>query len=353
MSILSKEFGKLSTGEIITEYRIVNNAGAYVDLIDFGCIIVDLCVPDQNGEMTDVVLGYNLAKHYEVNGCFFGALIGRNGNRIAGAKFSIDGKKYTLAQNENDNNLHSVPEGYHKKFFAVTDQNEETNSITFSRLSPDGESGFPGNFQVSVTYTLTEDNELRITYDGVSDQATVANLTNHTYFNLNGEGSGDVLDINLKINASYYTPVADAASIPTGEYAPVAGTPFDFTSFKKIGQDIDADFDQLIYTGGFDHNIVTDGYEKGKVRKIAEAYSDKTGIGMEVYSDLPCVQFYSGNFIVEEWGKNSHIYTKRNGFCLETQVEPNAVNQEGFHSPVIAAGEKYHSVTGYKFYVKK
>ena len=204
-----------------------------------------------------------------------------------------------------------------------------------------------------MKYELTDNNELKITYQGVSNKTTVANLTNHSYFNLSGEGSGDVLGQYLTIHGKYYTPVRDSQSIPTGVYEEVKGTPMDFTREKTIGADIDADFQQLLYTGGYDHNYVTDNYAKGNVRLIASAYSPVTGIAMDVVSDCPGVQFYAGNFIQNEKGKNGHIYEKRHGFCLETQVEPNAVNVEVFHSPVIDAGEVYHSVTGYRFYVKK
>lgn len=352
MSVLEKKFDTLPTGEEVHQYRLVNESGAYVDVMDYGCIVVRVVVPDRYGRMRDVVLGYDTLKQYMKNKCFFGAIIGRNGNRIADSRFSIHGKEYTLEANENENNLHSGPVGFEKRLWSVTAKNDEKNSITFSRISPDGECGFPGEFKVSVTYEFTEENELKIIYDGISDQATVANMTNHSYFNLNGEGSGSVLGQYLTLYASYYTPVADAKAIPTGEYAPVDGTVMNFTLGKKIGRDISADFDQLKFGGGYDHNYVADGYEKGKQRTIATAYSDLTGIAMDVISDLPCVQFYAGNFVVDEWGKNGNVYNQRDGFCLETQAEPNAVNQKGFHAPIIEAGEQYHTQTSYKFYVK-
>ena len=351
MSVTEKRFGTLSTGEEISIYHIENKNGAYAEVMPFGAILVKLCVPDKNGVLTDVVLGYDKIEQYEENPCFFGSTIGRNGNRIANAAFTIDGKEYHLAVNENTNNLHSGPNGFEKKLWDAAVP-EKGDSVVFSRISPDGENGFPGEFRVSVTYTFTDSNELRIHYAGTSDQDTVANLTNHSYFNLHGEGNGTVLDQVLRINAAHYTPVADSASIPTGENAPVNGTPMDYTSFKPIGRDIEEEFEQLAFTGGFDHNYVTDGYAPGTVRVIAEAYSEESGIGMEVSSDLPGVQFYSGNFIICEKGKNGHEYHKREGFCLETQNEPNAVNQEGFHSPVIKAGEAYETTTVYRFFVK-
>lgn len=353
MSILEKTFGTLSTGEEVKMYRLLNESGAYADVIDYGCCIVKIVVPDKYNNMVDVVLGYDNVKQYTVNKCFFGAIIGRNGNRIADAKFKIGTREFKLEENEFENSLHSGPNGYEKQIWNVTAKDDAKNSITFSRLSPDGENGFPGNFNVSVTYEFTEENELKIIYDGVSDQATVANMTNHSYFNLNGEGNGSVLGQYLQMNCSQYTPVVDEKAIPTGDYAPVAGTVMDFTTGKKIGRDISADFQQLKYVGGYDHNYVADNYEKGKQRTIATAYSDLTGIAMDVNSDLPCVQLYAGNFIDDQWGKNGNVYNQRDGFCLETQSEPNACNQEGFHSTIIEAGEKYHTQTSYKFYVKK
>ena len=203
-----------------------------------------------------------------------------------------------------------------------------------------------------MKYEFTEENELKIHYQGVCDEPTIANMTNHSYFNLAGEGSGTAMDQYLTLHAKYYTPVIDSHSIPTGEYAEVAGTPMDFNVSKKIGQDIDADFEQLKFTGGYDHNYVTDNYAKGNRRLIATAYSDKSGIAMDVTSDCPCVQLYAGNFIEQEKGKNGHIYTKRDAFCLETQVEPNAINVENFHSPLLEAGEQYDSTTSYRFYTR-
>lgn len=353
MSVSEKKFGELSTGEEVFIYRLENKKGAYAEVTQFGAILVKLCVPDRHGKLTDVVLGYDDPSSYETNGCFFGATIGRSGNRIAGAKFSILGKEVLLSKNENDNNLHSGPDGFEKKVWSVSEMVQDKNSVTFSRISPDGENGFPGEFRVSVKYEFTEENELKIFYNGVSDKDTVANMTNHSYFNLAGEGSGDVLDQCLCIRAHYYNPVCDEHSIPTGENEAVEGTPMDFLKMKPIGQDIKSDFLQLQYTGGYDHNFVTDNYAPGNVRLIAEAYCPKSGILMEASSDCPGVQFYAGNFIEGKHGKNGHVYGKRNGFCLETQVEPNAVNEENFHSPILEAGERYSSMTSYRFYVKE
>ena len=350
MSVTVSNFGKLSTGAQAKLYHIENAGGSYADVTDFGAILVRLCVPDKDGVLRDVVLGYDDLSQYEVNGCFFGATIGRNGNRIGKARFCIDGKEYKLFPNEFENNLHSQPDGFEKKLW-IGSPVDGKNAVRFSRLSPDGESGFPGNLEISVTYELTDSGELCLTYEGISDQATVVNCTNHTYFNLNGEGEPSTADTLLTLHADYFTPVPDSASIPTGELRAVAGTPMDFREPKPIGKEADADYDQLQFTGGYDHNYVVNGYEKGKVQEIACACSEKSGIAMTVLTDCPCVQFYGGNFIVSEHGKNGHTYIKRNGFCLETQVEPNAVNEPAFHSPVIAAGEKYLSRTIYRFTV--
>ena len=216
----------------------------------------------------------------------------------------------------------------------------------------DGELGFSGNRDFSVLYELTEENGLRITYDVVSDADTILNLTNHCYFNLDGHGAGQITDHELQLFSHAYTP-ADAKAIPNGDILRVEGTPMDFTEPHLIGERIDADFDQLKMAGGYDHNYVTDNYAKGNRRLIATAYSDKSGIAMDVTSDCPCVQLYAGNFIEQEKGKNGHIYTKRDAFCLETQVEPNAVNVEAFHSPILDAGERYYSETIYCFSVRK
>ena len=353
MSVSERKFGVLQTGETAKIFHLENNSGAYAEVSNFGALLVKVSVPDKNGAMTDVVLGYDDLASYEVNGCFFGATIGRSGNRIGGAKFSINGKEIVLAQNENDNNLHSGPNGFEKKIWNVAEISQDKNSIVFNRISLDGENGYPGEFDVSVKYEFTEENELKIHYQGVCDEPTIANMTNHSYFNLNGEGSGTAMEQYLTIHAKYYTPVADSHSIPTGVYEEVAGTPMDFRTAKKIGQDIEADFEQLKFTGGYDHNYVTDNYAKGNRRLIATAYSDKSGIAMDVTSDCPCVQFYAANFVKNENGKNGHVYNKRDAFCLETQVEPNAVNVEDFHSPVLNAGELYDSMTSYRFYIKK
>lgn len=349
--VTEKIFGNLPSGEEAHIYHIENVAGAYIEVSQYGAILVKVCIPDKDGKLTDVVLGYDDLESYFVNGCFFGACIGRSGNRIADSRFMLDGTEIKLTPNEGKNNLHSGPNGFEKKLWNASAV-EGQNAVTFSRISPDGENGYPGEFEVSVTYELTEENAVRIVYSGVSDKTTVANMTNHSYFNLNGEGSGTAMDQYLTIHAQEYTPVRED-SIPLGENTSVEGTPMDFRTAKQIGRDIEADFEQLKFTGGFDHNYVTDGYNKASIREIASAWSEKSGIQMDVLTDCPCVQFYAANFVEDEHGKNGHVYNKREAFCLETQVEPNAVNVENFHSPVLEAGEKYYSETVYRFSVRK
>ena len=350
--VTQRTFGTLPSGEEVQIYHLENKSGAFAEVLQFGAILVKLCVPDRDGRLTDVVLGYDDLAGYEVNGCFFGATIGRSGNRIAQSRFTLDGKEIVLTPNEGANNLHSGPDGFEKKMWTASEISEDKNAVTFSRISPDGENGFPGEFSIVVKYEFTEENELRIVYGGVCDQTTIANMTNHSYFNLAGEGSGSAMDQYLTIHAEQYTPVGEE-SIPLGENAAVEGTPMDFRKAHKIGDEIEADFEQLRITGGYDHNYVTDGYNKASIREIAEAWSEKTGIQMNVLTDCPCVQFYAANFVDQEHGKNGHVYNKREAFCLETQVEPNAVNVENFHSPILEAGERYYSETIYRFSVKK
>ena len=348
MGVSERKFGVLQTGETVKIFHLENKSGAYIEVTEFGALLVKVCVPDKDGKLTDVVLGYDDLESYEVNGCFFGATIGRSGNRIGGAKFSVYGKEVVLAQNENDNNLHSGPDGFEKKLWKVAETSQEKNYIVFNRISPDGENGYPGEFDVSVKYEFTEENELKIHYQGVCDEPTIANMTNHSYFNLAGEGSGTAMDQYLTLHAKYYTPVIDSHSIPSGEYAEVAGTPMDFNVSKKIGQDIDADFEQLKFTGGYDHNWVLDNYT-GQVRKIAVVKSSDKSRIMEVYTDLPGVQFYSGNSRDLEVAKDGKTYGYRAGLALETQFYPDTPNKPQFPSSVFGPDRPYHTVTEYRF----
>ena len=350
MGVQKELFGTDKEGKEVYLYTLSNSRGMKAKVMNYGAILVDLIVPDKEGKTADVVLGYDKLSEYFVNGCFFGAVIGPNANRIANARFILDGVEYHLDPNDGMNNLHSHKElGVHKR---IWEAQEIENGVVFSVDMPDADLGFPGNKTLKVTYSVNEENELKLEYSGISDKNTIINMTNHSYFNLSGEGSGNVLDQEVCIHAKYFTPVKDSQSIPTGEYVSVEGTPMDFNVSKPIGRDIEADFEQLKLTGGYDHNYVTDNYAKGNVRAIACAYCKESGIGMEVSSDCPCVQFYAGNFIIDEKGKKGHVYHQRDGFCLETQVEPNAVNVEDFHSPILRPGEEYSSETIYRFFVK-
>lgn len=337
-------FGKVGEREVFL-YTLENSKGVKAVVSDFGALIVRICAPDQKGDLEDVCLGYDTLEEYFGNGCFFGAVIGPNANRIGNAQYTINGVTYQLDVNDGVNNLHSHKElGIHKR---VWDAQEKDGGILFTIAMKDGELGFGGNKTFSVLYEMTEDNALRITYDADSDQDTVINLTNHCYFNLDGHGAGSIEGHRLQLLAASYTP-ADAGSIPYGEIAPVAGTPMDFTQVHTIGERIDADFDQLRMAGGYDHNWVCDNYD-GSVRKIAVLTNASGSRTMEVYTDLPGVQFYAGNFITPQSGKGGVTYGRRSGLALETQFYPDTPNKPQFPSSVFGPERHYHTTTVYRF----
>lgn len=345
IGIEKKVFGTTEDGTQIFLYSIENSRGMKAQVINYGAILVRLYVPDKDGKQDDVVLGYDKLEGYYGNEANYGATIGPNANRTANASFTLDGVTYQLDVNDGVNNLHSHADlGYHKKVWAAA---EETDGVTFELEGADGEMGFPGNKKVQVTYTLTEENELRIHYHAVSDKRTILNMTNHTYFNLAGHNAGGIEDHILTINAKNYTPVI-AGAIPTGEIVPVAGTPMDFTSPRRIGDEIDADFEQLKLNDGYDHNWVLDG-EEGVMRHIATVEERTSGRVLKVYTDLPGVQFYAGNAQTEEMGKDGAAYRKRTGLCLETQYYPNTANQPEFPSAVFGPERVYDTVTVYQF----
>ena len=348
--LLQSKFQTEVDGKKTDLFTLRNKNNMEVCITNFGGRIVSVMVPDKDGQMRDVVLGFDSIQDYISKPSDFGATIGRYANRINQGQFTLDGVEYQLPRNNYGHCLHGGPQGFQYRVFDAELLNPQELQLTYR--AEDGEEGFPGNITCKVVMKLTDDNAIDIRYEAETDKPTIVNMTNHSYFNLNGEGSGDVLDQEVCIHAKYFTPVKDSQSIPTGEYAPVAGTPMDFNVSKPIGRDIEADFEQLKFTGGYDHNYVTDNYAKGNVRSIATAYCKESGIGMEVSSDCPCVQFYAGNFVKDEKGKNGHVYHERYGFCLETQVEPNAVNVEDFHSPILLPGEEYSSETVYRFFVK-
>ena len=345
MSVTVREFGKIKDGREARLYTISNANGMKAEVTDYGATLVSLFVPNDKGEVKDVILGYEDAAGYENGESFLGGTIGPNSNRIGGAKFSIDGKEYKLADNDSGNNLHSDKViGFHKLIFdaALLD-----NGVRFTIKSDDMVMGFPGNKTASVTYTLTDDNELKLEYEGVSDKKTIFNMTNHSYFNLAGHdaGSKGLFDTELMIKAGKFTEIVPGA-IPTGNLPDVEGTPLDFRKPKKIGNEIDSDWEQMTMVHGYDHNFALDDYD-GSLKLIASASCD--GRTMEVYTDLPGIQFYSGNGLSPYDGKNGAKYGDRGGFCLETQYVPDNINQPSFVSSVKDGGEKYHTVTIYKF----
>lgn len=339
-----RHFGTSKKGEEVTLYAFSNKNGMSMEVIDYGASLFSLTVPDKDGNPVDVNLGYDSVDDYGRGTTGFGATVGRNGNRIGKAQFTLNGKTYQLDKNNNGNNLHSGEKHYHRRMWEVKETTE--NSITFFMHSPDGDQGFPGTFDVDVTYTLTDDNELRIDYNGAADADTVINMTNHSYFNLNGHASGDILEHELWVDADAFT-ATDAELIPTGEIVPVEGTPMDFRVKKPVGRDINEDYEALVLGGGYDHNWCLN--NKGEFKKVIEISSELSGITMEVYTDLPGVQIYSGNFLVAEPGKSGVVYKKRAGICFETQCYPDAINHDNFPSPVFKAGEVYKTTTIYKF----
>lgn len=345
INMKKRYFGKNKKGESATLYTFENKNGMVMEVSDFGATLCSLLVPDKNRVFCDVVLGYDNPNGYEgLSGTFFGATVGRNANRMKNATFSLNGKDYQLDKNDGNNNLHSGYDFYSFRIWNVKEIAE--NSITFSLHSPDGDQGYPGALDIDVTYTLTEDNSVRIDYNGVPQDDTIVNLTNHSYFNLNGHDSGTITKHLIWVDADTYV-MADEESIPTGEIVSVEGTPMDFREKKEVGEGIDADYKAVILGNGYDHNWCLN--NKGKFTKIAELNADISGITLEVYTDLPGVQIYSGNFIHNELGKHGVIYNRRQGICFETQYYPDAINHNEFKSPICRSGEIYKTTTVYKF----
>jgi aldose 1-epimerase len=352
MAFQKEVFGQTKDKKTAYLYTVENKNGVTAKFTDFGAILVALEVPDKDGKTEDVVLGFEKLEDYFVNDPNFGATIGRHANRIGGAAFTLNGKTYELDKNDGKNNLHGGFNGYHKRLWeAKTGEEARGQVIEFTYHSPDGDQGFPGNLDISVKYILTEDNALIIEYNATPDKDTVINLTNHSYFNLAGQASGTILDQIAWIDSDEFT-FADEESIPNGEIRKTAGTPMDFTTPKKVGVDIAADYDQLNWGKGFDHNWILK-TKKGTQTLVASLYDEKSGRYMEVYTDLPGIQFYTGNFLDGTLtGKNGAVYIQRSGLCFETQYFPNAINVPSFDQPVTKAGELYHTETMYKFTVK-
>ncbi len=334
-----------------TQLYVLKNAnGVEACITNYGGRLVSMMVPDKNGKLTDVVLGYDKIADYLASDGNFGALIGRYGNRIANAKFMLDDVEYTLPKNDNNNCLHGGPNGYHTQIWEGKQLNDQTLELTY--LSTDGEAGFPGNLNIKVTYTLTNNNAIDIKYEATTDKPTVVNLTNHSYFNLSGDPSSQITDQLIMINADRFTPVDDNL-IPTSVLEPVEGTPMDLRMPIAIGANIDDSYEQLVKGRGYDHNWVLN--SNGDINTLAaKATSKKSGITLEVYTNEPGVQFYTGNFMAgSDKGKHGITYPHRGAFCLETQHYPDSPNQPEFPSTVLRPGENYMSRCIYKFTVEQ
>lgn len=348
-----KSFGRLPDGRETRLYSLRNTTGFQADIADYGGTVVRLLAPDRRGKLGDVVLGFASVEPYPKQSPYFGALIGRVGNRIAGGSFTLEGKTYTLPTNNSPGGMACTLHGGRVGFDKVIWQAEETRlggqpALRLRYTSKDGEEGFPGELKVEVTYSLTADDGLRIDYTATCDRPTPINLTNHSYFNLKGEGEGTILDHELTIHAARYTPV-DAGLIPTGELAPVKGTPFDFTAPHRIGERIGQPHPQLKYGNGYDHNFVLDS-AAGKLALAATVYEPTSGRVLEVLTTEPGLQFYSGNFLDGRLtGKAGKPYVHRGAFCLETQHFPDSVHRPAFPSTILRPGETYRSTTVYRF----
>jgi len=347
----SAAFRDSADGKATALYVLKNKSNAQAAITNYGARVVGMLVPDKKGVLTDVIVGYDsIGKYLHQPESFFGAIVGRYGNRIARGKFKINGTTYTLATNDGVNHLHGGKKGFGAVVWDAQRLNDQSIELTY--LSKDGEEGYPGNLTVKVTYTLTDSNELKIDYIATTDKATVLNLTNHSYFNLNGQGNGTINNHLLQINADTYTPV-DSTLIPTGKIEPVAGTPFDFRQPAVIGSRINDDNVQLKYGKGYDHNFVLNP-AKGGLNLAATVVGDQSGIQLDVYTKEPGIQFYGGNFMKGanpiKGGKKDDY---RTAFCLETQHYPDSPNEPSFPSTLLTPGKTYQTTTVYKFSVKK
>ena len=345
-SVSAKPFGKTPDGRIIQLYTLVNGSGMQVNIATYGATIVNLLTPDRAGHLADVALGFGAIEPYFTQSPYFGATVGRYANRIAKGRFAIDGKTVQLAKNDGPNHLHGGLKGFDKQLWTAQVLKQSPPTVRFSRLSPDGEEHYPGNLQVSVTFTLTDRNELRMRYEAQTDQPTVVNLTNHTYFNLAGAGNGNILGHQVSIHASHYTPI-DKTFIPTGEIRSVAGTPMDLRKFTTIGANIEAVGGQ---PAGFDHNYVLDRCPVIRPALAAEVFEPRSGRMLKVYTDQPGIQFYTGNFLDGTIrGKRGKVYHQHDAFCLETQHFPDSPNHPNFPSTLLKPGQAYRTTTILKF----
>lgn len=342
MSIEKRPFGKTNDGQNVYLYILTNSNGLKTEILTYGGVVKSLYIPDRNGKLDDIVLGFDNLRDYLERNPHFGTLVGRYANRIGNAKFTLKGINYTLAKNNGPNHLHGGIKGFDKVIW--NDRIIETTdgpALKLTYLSKDGEEGYPGNLNVTVIYTLTNNNELKITYEAQTDKTTVINLTNHSYFNLAGVGSGDILNHVLTLNADHFTPVDDGL-IPTGEIKPVRNTPMDFTKPAPIGSRIGR------LKGGYDHNYCINNPD-GSLTLAATVYEPKTGRVMEIFTTQPGVQFYTGNFLNGSLEGKDAVYYKHTGFCLETQHYPDSPNKPNFPSTVLQPGQKYDQTTVFKF----
>ncbi|MFA7421241.1 MAG: aldose epimerase family protein [Melioribacteraceae bacterium] len=345
-------FGRVDVDKEISLFTLTNKKGMKVEISNYGAAVVSIQVPDKNGKTEDVVLGYDSAQGYEKCKSYFGVIVGRYANRIDKGKFTLDGKVYQLNVNDGENHLHGGIYGYNKRIWIAEPlQVDSTQSLKLSLIDNDGEQGYPGNVSIKVTYSLTEKNELIVEYSGRTDKTTIINTSHHSYFNLSGDLTKTILDHQLMLDADYFTSV-DKGLIATGELTKVESTPFDFRSLTPIGKNVNADDQQIRYGLGYDHNWVINNWDKS-VKKVGELYEPNSGRLMEVFSDQPGIQFYSGNFLDGSvMGKRGSVYKYRTGLCLETQHFPDSPNKPKFPSVTLKPSEKYKQKTIYKFSTK-
>jgi aldose 1-epimerase len=348
--IRHESFGGTTDGEVML-YTLTNSNGLEMKVLNYGCVVRSLKIPDRTGRLDDVVLGFDSIEQYVRESPFFGAIVGRYGNRIAKGTFVLDGVTYKLAINNGPNHLHGGVKAFDKVLWNVEEnKSSEGPSLKLTYTSKDGEEGYPGTLKVSVIYTLTQDNKFKINYNAATDKKTIINLSQHSYFNFSGDAQRSILDHEIMLNADRFVAI-DETSIPTGELAPVEETPFDFRQPRRVGERIDNDDPQIKNGQGYDHTFVfNEGVRNGEV--AASLYDPETGRFMEVFTKEPGVQFYSGNFLKGYKGKNGAVYHKRFGLCLETQHFPDSPNQPKFPSVILSPGEIYSTETSYRFSVK-
>ena len=336
-------FGRTAEGQVVNRYRLAGRNGAYADILNYGGVIQSLTVSDRRGQLTDVVLGFATVAEYEADEAYIGALVGRWAGRISGAAFTLDGVEYTLAANDGPNHLHGGRRGFNRRLW---DAAAENGSLVLSRLSPDGEEGYPGNLSVRVKYTFDDRNQLTLDYEAKSDRDTIVNLTSHQYFNLNGAGQDNILDHLLAVKADCIAEI-DSALIPTGRLLAIHGTPFDFNTPRRIGQAPATTDCRPANGGGYDHYFVRS--QDRPDQPMATAFSPETGIRLEIFTTEPGLQFYTAEYLKECVGKGDNLYGPGSGFCLETQFWPDAVNQPAFPSAILRRGCSYRQITRYRF----